>query len=140
MSDIFDNESEFKSVLAINNYSDFDFSMKQNPNYKDILPITGSNAIKRAVHNLITISRYDRVFNNKLSVGIDDFIMDKNNPITNAVIIEEIKSILDKHEPRIDNVEVETRSQNNHIRITIYFTIVNVQREDSVDIVFFRNR
>lgn len=139
--DIYDKENNFNSVRALkNNYSDLDFSLKQHPGYSDILPIKGVEAIKRSIRNLVILSKYDRVFQPNLTSAVEDFIFSKSNTINRALIIQEIKRVLSLHEPRIADVRVGITTFEQEYIISIFFVIVNINIEESVDVVVQRNR
>ena len=137
----FDKENKFNFSKSLEqDYKDLDFSLKVNPSYGDIIPLRGADAIKRSIRNLVTMSKFDRVFQPQMTSAIPDLLFEPNDMFTRELIIAEITRILQQHEPRISDVEIDVKQEINSLEITVYYTIVNVNKQDKVAVIIKKLR
>lgn len=122
-------------------YTDFDFTFKVNPNFQDILPLKGRAAIDRSIKNLIFTKFYERPLNPEPSLGIEDYLFDKSDSLTKITLINEIKNILGLYEKRISNVKVFISDADfNSILISVIYGIVKTSEINQLDIPLARIR
>jgi len=128
------------NVTHGNLYADLDLNFLLHPGTNDIRPVTDTDAIKNAVKHLILTSHYERPFHPELGCGITSLLFENVDQFTAMLLKEEIAFLLDRHEPRINNVLIEVfdDGDRNAYYITIEFSIKATNT--STEISFFLER
>lgn len=107
-------------------HSDLDFSLISvgSPGFKRLFPLTDLDAIKNSMKNLILTNVYDRPFQPGLGSNVTNLLFENAEPLTQHRIATEIKRVIEKHEPRISNLQVEVSdlSENNAYDISVLYS------------------
>lgn len=132
------------NVLSVEQkrYSDIDMAFTMNPGNNDIFFKTNEEAVKQSVKNLLMTSPYDRPFNPLLSSQVNELLFEPWSPLTRSSMKKVIKDLLDNYEPRIKltGLDISNEIDTNAISITLYFTIVNTNKEVTYSILLGRTR
>ena len=123
-------------------YSDLDLDFAKNPLSLDVNVKTDVEAVKRSIKNLIIPGRYERLFQPDLSAGVSGLLFEQLIPGTKNTIETRIRQTIQKNEPRANlrNVQVLEDFDNNELRVTVDFTVVNISRPVNLEFTLRRLR
>jgi phage baseplate assembly protein W len=125
-----------------NTSSDLDINFDRNPLSGDVALRKDEEAIKRSLRNLVQFRRGEKPFHPEISSGIQDMLFELVTPVTVMELKRRISEMIKRYEPRVLDaiVDVADVIDRNEIRITIHFTIRNIQRVFSTTIGMKRLR
>jgi len=111
--------SEFKDISA---------SFQINPLNSDLIAIKNTTAISRAVRNLILTKRGERPFEPALGSKVYDLLFESMDKQTASVIRDEIKTVIENYEPRVDLIEVIVIPNHDvaSMDVTIRYEVVGI--------------
>lgn len=114
--------------------SDFHKGLTLNPVTLDIARKTNEEAVKESIKNLILTDKGERPFQPELGSDIRKMLFENISPSTEITMKEVITDTLETYEPRanIVQVDVQANEDQNSVKITIVFNVIN--SED--DIIF----
>ena len=123
-------------------YSDLDLDFAKNPLSLDVNVKTDVDAVKRSIKNLIIPGRYERLFQPDLSAGVSGLLFEQLTPGTKNTIETRIRQTIQKNEPgaNLRNVQVLEDFDNNELRVTVDFTVVNISRPVNLEFTLRRLR
>ena len=123
-------------------YSDLDLDFAKNPLSLDVNVKTDVDAVKRSIKNLIIPGRYERLFQPDLSAGVSGLLFEQLTPGTKNTIEPRIRQTIQKNEPRANlrNVQVLEDFDNNELKVTVDFTVVNISRPVNLEFTLRRLR
>lgn len=129
-------------TAKIVNALDLDINFDKNPLSGDVTVRTGEEAIRRALKNLMLLKRGEKPFHPEISSGIQDMLFELVDPIMVIEMKSKIADMIRRYEPRIDGAAVTILDviDKNEIRITVQFTIRNIQQVYSTTIAMTRLR
>ena len=108
-------------------FRDISLSFKRHPITNDVTALKNEDAIKKSVINLVRTAIGERFFNDILGTSVADALFELDT-FDNDVLREEIISLLQNFEPRIDltNVFAEAQTDSNDLFIKIEYDIVGL--------------
>lgn len=134
----------FTKPLSTSNrvWSDLDLDFAKHPITNDVVKKKGTEAIKRAVRNLILTNKYERVFRPDLGSGLQGLLFELVTPTTANVIEITIRELLNNHEPRVivDDIRVQGDIDRNGYNVTIEFTPINTVQPLTIELFLERLR
>jgi len=106
-------------------YVDLNPNFKSHPITKDILKVTGADAIKRSILNLLKVSQFERLMNPNMGSRIRDYLFEPINKLTSIRLQNAIEDNIRAFEPRAElfSVDVKSIPDNNEYRLLIVFGI-----------------
>ena len=114
-------------------YSDFDINFVAHPISGDIAIKRDSDAIKRSVRNIILTNHYERPFKPNFGANIRRLLFENIGVgITNKTAKKIAKALMIL-EPRISNVRFDIQNVGNEMKVTIYYRIVNTERQQDIE-------
>lgn len=121
---------------------DLDINFDRNPLSGDVALRRNEEAIKRSLRNLILYRRGEKPFHPEISSGVQDMLFELIEPIMVIELKKRISEVIRNYEKRVSDaiVDIVDVLDRNEIRITIHFTIRNVQRVFSTTIALQRLR
>ena len=121
---------------------DLDINFDRNPLSGDVAMRRDEEAIKRSLKNLILLKRNEKPFHPEIYSGILDMLFELVDPLTVIEVKKRISDTIRNYEPRVNTAVVDVADviDKNEIRITIHFTIKNVQRVFSTTVAVTRLR
>jgi phage baseplate assembly protein W len=121
---------------------DLDINFDRNPLSGDVAVRRDEEAIKRSLKNLILLKRNEKPFHPEIYSGIQDMLFELVDPLTVIEVKKRISDTIRNYEPRVNTAVVDVADviDRNEIRITIHFTIKNVQRVFSTTVAVTRLR
>ena len=133
------NSKNKASRVARRWFTDLDINMTEHPNSKDLVLKYDINAIKRSVKNLLSTNLYERPFKPALGVNLRGMLFELDGADSH-VLKEEIKSLIDKFEPRVRVDNINASSIGNSLSVTLYFTILNNPQPHELSLMLERIR
>lgn len=128
--------------MAVSNriYKDVDMNFQAHPVTGDVAKKVGDAAIIQSVKNLLSFSKYEKLFQPSIFSNLKAQLFEPVDNITSSAIATSIRSTIEKFEPRVDLTEVlvvpEYDAQGYNVTLT--FFIVN--NADPITINFFLER
>ena len=121
---------------------DLDINFDRNPLSGDVALRKDEEAIKRSIRNLLLLRRNEKPFHPEIYSGIQDMLFELVDPLTVIEVKKRISDTIRNYEPRVNTAVVDVADviDRNEIRITIHFTIKNVQRVFSTTVAVTRLR
>ena len=115
------------------NITDISNDFTSNPVTGDISVKKNIDDIKQSLRNLMFMKKFDKPFDPKLDVGLNEVLFENfPDPILKDIISKKIEYIISVYEPRIklQNVEVQSVYEQNLLQIDITFTLRNQATEE----------
>ena len=111
--------SEFKDISA---------SFQINPLNSDLIAIKNTTAISRAIRNLILTKKGERPFEPALGSKVYDLLFESMDKQTASVIHDEIKTVIENYEPRVELIEVIVIPNHDvaAMDVTIRYEVVGI--------------
>lgn len=123
-------------------YSDLDMTFKLHPTSKDVTKSINELAIKRSLKNLILTNHYERLFQSEIGSNVNKMLFENFTPLTANYLQREIYDVITIFEPRVklQSVEVEVAEDENAMKVTIQFYMINSTQITIVDFLLERAR
>ena len=106
------NSKNKSSRVARRWFTDIDVNMTLHPQSNDLVLKSDFNAIKRSVKNLVSTNLYERPFKPSLGVNLRGMLFELDTT-DNIILEEEIKTMINRFEPRANITELHTVSRGN---------------------------
>ena len=129
--------------MASKAFKDINLSFKRHPVTNDLVTIRDEDAIKRSVRNIIFTILGEKPFQPRFGSVINNSLFELNTNLSEISISDDIKSSLNNHEPRIDNIDVSVSifSDTNEMSCTVQYDIVGIPAPtQEVDVLLFPAR
>lgn len=125
-----------------NTFCDLDINFDRNPVTSDVAVRRDEEAIKRSLRNLILFKRHEKPFHPEIYSGVTDMLFELTDPVSVIELKARIGEMIRNYEPRVQNaiVDVVDVIDRNEVRITIHFTIRNIQKVFNTTMVVERLR
>lgn len=123
-------------------YTDIDLDFRAHPITGDVLRKVGDAAIIQSIKNLLSTSKYEKLFQPRIYSNLRDHLFEPIDNITSSAIQNEIRSTINNFEPRADVVEVNATPDydNNGYSVSVTFFIVNQTTPITIEIFLERLR
>lgn len=131
-----------KVVAQRKPYRDLDLTLALHPIRKDIVPLKDDRAVANALKNLILTNFHERPFQPNTGANLRGRLFEPNDAITRIGLRNDIRKVITNHEPRVsvNGINIQNDEDRNSYRITLVFTIKNLNTQESVDIELRRLR
>ena len=105
--------------------ADLDFDFIPHPVSGDIIPLKGTDAIKRSLRNLMLTGQYERLFQPNLGANLKQLLFEPINPLTELSIQIAIKDVINAFEPRVQIVKLQVvvDPDENGYNVSLVFAI-----------------
>lgn len=109
-------------------YKDLNLSFLIHPITGDVSSLSGADAVKRAIRNLVFTENYEVPFHPDKGCAVRAQLFEHITPITEYKLKTSIETVIQRFEPRaqISTVKVNPQPDSNLIEIDIVFFIRNV--------------
>lgn len=124
-------------------YSDFKINLDAHPIRKDLVLDTDEAAIRRAIKNILFISRgdlpYDKI---DFGSGLPQYLFENITPVFETLISDEIVRSIRAYEKRATNVKatVKVSPDFNAYEATIYYRPINKSNTVTLNVILERVR
>ena len=122
----------------VRQFKDLDLFFSKNQGNGDVNKITGVEAVKRSIRNLVLLNFYEKPFNPQIGSDVRYLLFENMSPLTSVVLAEAIEDVIEDFEPRARLVCVRAfpNLDRNEYEVTIEFFVVNTPTE-LVDMTVF---
>ena len=123
-------------------YADISNDFSANPITKDISTVTGAEAVKSSISNILKTNTYDRVMQPHLGSNLRQFLFEPISQITAHRMTKSIQITLASMEPRAQSYEVavEPIPDNNEYRVQIKLFVIDQIEPSIFETYLTRNR
>ena len=129
--------------MASRAFKDINLSFKRHPVTNDLVTIKNEDAINRSVKNIIFTMLGEKPFSPDFGSFVSESLFSLNTEYDSITLEDEIKNVLYRFEPRIDNilVTVSVYPDSNETNATIQYDIVGEPSpSQTVDVLLFPAR
>ena len=107
-------------------FKDVSMTFQKHPLTSDIIALKNESAIARSVRNIVFTVPGEKPFDEDFGSQISQALFENINDITANIIKSEIKSSLQRYEPRVNvkEVKVEPNFDQNEFNATIVYEII----------------
>ena len=113
-----------KTVANKNIYSDMDITMRAHPVTGDVTLKTDTDAIRRAVRNIVLTNKYKRPFKPNFGGSIRNMLFELDTDRKVRRMQRTLVETIEKFEPRVSNVSVRFDDvDNNNMDVTVFYNI-----------------
>ena len=133
-----DAQSQNDISRNVRQYRDLDLFFSRKQGSGDVNKVTGVEAVKRSVRNLVLTNFYEKPFHPEIGSGVRDMLFENMSPVTAVVLARKVEDVIENFEPRARLVGVRAlpNLDRNEYEITIEFFVVNAPTE-LVDMTVF---
>ena len=137
-----DLKSEGQNVANTKLYADIDFRFKPHPITGDVTIKYDSDAIRRAVRNIVLTNFYERPFKPSLGSSIRNQLFELDTDRKTRRLARKVQKIIEDFEPRVEKVKVLLGevSDRNEMNVTIFYSIKNSAQQQEMDFTVNRAR
>jgi phage baseplate assembly protein W len=123
-------------------FSDFMSDLEQVPGRADVARVINENAVKQSIKNLLLTDRGERLMQPDIGCDIRGSLFENIDANTVLILKENIKTTIKTYEPRCicKKVVVQANIDQNIIRVTVLFTVINSNKDSSLTIDLSRVR
>lgn len=124
-----------------NDFSDFNNSMATKGD-GDLAKTVDEFAVAQSIKNLILTDKMERPFQPTLGCDIRKSLFENFTPQTITVAKQRIAETIGQYEPRAEiiNIEASPDEDNNALNMTIIFSLINSDVEQTLGLVLERIR
>jgi phage baseplate assembly protein W len=126
-----DNENTTREL------KDLDYVFGLHPLSSDVRKKTNIDAIKQSIKTLVLLNHYEKPFHPDVGCDVYKSLFEPFEGVfSEALMRKYIEHVINNYEPRaeLDEIEFQTREDDNFFGITIWFTPENDTVSTSVDI------
>lgn len=115
---------------------------EKHPLTGDIIAATDVEAIKKSLRNLVQSDLYDCPFNPDKGTNIRGSLFENFSPFTADFIRAKIAEMVDQYEPRVElqNISIYQKEDQNALEVSIYFKIIELNRQEELTVFVERTR
>ena len=123
-------------------YKDLSLSFGQNPVTNDVLAVTGDDAVKRSIKNLLLTVAGEVPFFPTFGSRIHRLLFEPIDAVTTALLQSEIRATIQAFEPRvtIQKLDVVPTDDENRYEITLTLEILNIAQPVTLTLFLTRLR
>ena len=138
----YDSTGTNNSNTQVKSYKDLDLDFGRNVVTNDVNKLTGVEAVKRSVRNLIQTNHFERPFHPELGGNVRALLFEPLNMFTAMNLEKKIAEVLLNFEPRaqINQVRAEPNVDQNSFFVSINFKVVGIPGVVTVETMLERLR
>ena len=124
--------------MASKAFKDINLSFKRHPVTNDVVAIRNEDAIKRSVKNIVFTILGEKPFDPTFGSVINDSLFELSTGLNEMRVSDEIRSSLNRFEPRISNVIATARvyPDSNEMNCTVQYDITGLSAPtQSVEVI-----
>ena len=137
-----DLKSQGQNVAESKLYADIDFRFKPHPVTGDVTIKYDTDAIRRAVRNIVLTNFYERPFKPSLGSSIRNQLFELGSDRKIRRMQSKISKTIESLEPRVEKVKVTLSdvSDRNELSVNIFYNIKNSAQHQEMDFTVTRAR
>ena len=138
----YDSTGTNNSNTQVKSYKDLDLDFGRNVVTNDVNKLTGVEAVKRSVRNLIQTNHFERPFHPELGGNVRALLFEPLKMFTAMNLEKKIAEVLLNFEPRaqINQVRAEPNVDQNSFFVSINFKVVGIPGVVTVETMLERLR
>lgn len=123
-------------------YSDLNLAFKPHPVTGDITKLKDTDAIKRAIRNLILTDHYERPWQPTIGSGVTQMLFENISIVTKHKVKTAVEDVIRNYESRAKllDVTVQISPDQNKMLVSVFFETVNATDPVKVDVILERRR
>jgi len=123
-------------------YSDFFTNLDKHPIKNTLLRKINVDAVKQSIKNIVLTDRGERLYNPTFGGNIRALLFENKTPQTFISIKEQIKDVLEAHEPRAEIIDIVVADtfDDHTVDVSIIFRVINIQDPITLQIILERVR
>lgn len=123
-------------------YTDLNLAFQRHPLTGDVLLANDAEAIKKSIRNLVSYNEYEAPFQSDKGGNVRGLLFENFGPITTDYLRSKLLELIEKYEPRVkvESVVVFQKPDQNRLDVTIDYTIVDLNRTESITVFVERTR
>ena len=114
-----------KNVAIKEAYKDLDLNFMAHPITGDVTTKSDSEAVKRAVKNIVLTNYYERPFKPSLGGNIRGLLFELNTDRQLNRARDRLADTITALEPRVENVRCKFDTSGNSLNVIIFYNIKN---------------
>ena len=109
-------------------FKDISMSFKFNPLNGDLIALKNANAISRSIRNIVFTTPGEKFFNEDFGSNVSRSLFENIDSISANLIEDEIKVSINRFEPRVRLIDVETKANFDDYayNVKIIYEIVGI--------------
>ena len=109
-------------------YSDFTMNFDLNPITGFLSKVTNEDSIKQALKCLLLTKRTERFYDSYAGSRLNSLLFEPIDSVTENSIRSEIQETIQNNEPRVTNVDIKIKADQNinSYTVTIFFEVINI--------------
>lgn len=123
-------------------YSDLFVNLDMHPGKKDLARILNEAAVKRTITNLLLTDFDERLYQPTLGGNLKYLLFEPADNETLSLMRHQIQTCIEKFEPRarITTLTLETSEDEHQINVSLVFTMVNISKPITLNLILNRVR
>lgn len=123
-------------------YSDFKKDLSISPLSNDLSLFKNEDAVKESIKNLVLTDRGERLMQPNLGGNIRAMLFENMTPAGLKLIEDQVRTVIEIYEPRakVMDVIVNGNLNDNAVRVTVKFFIVNQEQPVELNVFLERTR
>lgn len=123
-------------------YSDIFVNFDIHPGKKDLARTLNEAAVKRTITNLLLTDFDERLYQPNLGGNLKYLLFEPADNETLSLMRNQIQSCIEKFEPRakITTLTLETSEDEHRINVSLVFTMVNISKPITLNLILNRVR
>lgn len=138
-----DGNLQSRSIVTARDkvYKDLDLTFSRAPS-NDVYKKTDAAAVKQSVKNILLTNRLEKPFTPIFGGNLNSFLFELSEFFDEQTIEDEVRTAIENYEPRarVRGVRARLLPDNNDIRVTVAFQVVNTQEEVTLEVSLARLR
>lgn len=138
-----DGNLQSRSIVTTRNkvYSDLDLTFARAPN-NDVYKKTDAAAVKQSIKNILLTNSLQKPFNPNFGGNLRGFLFNLDTEFDAEAIEDNVRDTVLNYEPRvrIQSVVANVNSDNNDIKITLVYQIINTLENVTQEVSLARLR
>ena len=129
-----------KNVAIKEAYKDLDLFFTAHPITGDVATKSDSDAVRRAVRNIVLTNYYERPFKPSLGGNVRGllFELDTDRKVNRAR--RGVAKAIESFEPRVNNVRCTFDVEGNTLDVTVFYNIINGLNTQEIQFTVNRGR
>ena len=138
----YDSTGTNNSNTQVKSYKDLDLDFGRNVVTNDVNKLTGVEAVKRSVRNLIQTNHFERPFHPELGGNVRALLFEPLNMFTAKNIQKKIAEVLTNFEPRAQIIQIQASPNldTNSYFVSINFKVLGIPQAITVETMLERLR
>ena len=117
-------------------YKDLDLSFDINPLTGDVGRKKGIDAIKQSLKNILLYNIFEKPYSTQFDIGLRNLIFENKGKGFENYLKSRVKLLITSYEPRVllDGVVVKMGSDDNSVGITVFYSPIETQTKDTLEL------